>query len=145
MSTIGISDPYPSDDYIVAHKHDQIDKDVYEALLDSHDFFGFGENHAGGPGTPGGGGTNLDSNVVSAACSAPIDSITYNVDSLPELITYSDTSDFTGNSRSISYSSGLPDQILHTFNYDQELWTVTKTVLYSSGLPSSTTVSVVKA
>lgn len=48
MSNIGISAPYPSDEYIVDQQHQGVDKDFYEAVLANHDFFGFGQNHQTG-------------------------------------------------------------------------------------------------
>jgi len=139
MSNIPGSEPYPSDQYLVDQIHSKVEKDLAEAALLSHNWFGFGVNH-------GASVENTyypDETIISSAVAAPITSIGY-VKGVPTSITYTDTTDFTSNSQSITYTTGVPTQIIHTFTFNSMDWTVTVDITYSAGLPATKTISIVK-
>lgn len=59
-------------------------------------------------------------------------------------ITYTDTADFTSNTKTLAYTGSQLDSITHVFTYSGETWTVTTTLAYSGGSLSTKTISVVK-
>lgn len=59
-------------------------------------------------------------------------------------ITYSNTAVITSNSKVFTYTGSQLDSIVHTFNYDGQLWTVTTTLSYTSGSLTGKNTGIVK-
>jgi len=64
------------------------------------------------------------------------------VGSPPTSIIYSDYEGITAHSKAVTYTSGQPTLVVETFEYNGDTWTTTKTITYSSGVPTNTTFDV---
>lgn len=64
--------------------------------------------------------------------SNPDSTLNYTGDQLTS-IDYIDNADFTNNSKVLTYTGSVLDQVVHTFDYNMQTWTVTIILSYTSG------------
>lgn len=59
-------------------------------------------------------------------------------------INFTNSDNFTSNTKVMTYTNGLLTTIIHAFTYMTQVWTVTSTLIYTNDVLTGKTVSVVK-